>query len=75
MFLIADLGNLSLILAVAVTFVEIDRDLFSMAILLPLIQGRLLSVTIEVMCTEYWLTAKFKLALENSVVRFSAVWK
>ena len=40
------------------TFVEIDQEIISTAILpLPLIQEGLLSVTSESMCTKYWLTA------------------
>ena len=47
------------------TFTEIEHEIFSTVILcLPLIQG-LLSVTSESMCTEYWLTAKCKLAQEK----------
>ena len=40
------------------SFVEIDHEIFSTAILsLPLSQEGKLSVTCERMCTEYWLTA------------------
>ena len=47
----------SSILAQSHTFVEIDYEIISAAILLlPLIQGGLLSVTNESMCTKYWLT-------------------
>ena len=57
--LIADLGLVSSISAQPSTFVEIDHEIFSTAILLlPLIQEGLLSVTSESMCTEYWLTAE-----------------
>ena len=38
------------------TFMDIDHEIFSTVILLPLIQEELLSVTSESMCTEYWLT-------------------
>ena len=42
----------------SVTFVEIDHEIISMAILLhPLIQKGLLSVTSKSMCTKYCLTA------------------
>ena len=55
--LIADPGVVSLIPAQpnTHTFKEIDCEIFSAVILLPLIQ-ELLSVTSESMCTEYWLT-------------------
>ena len=50
------------------TFVEINHEIFSTVILhLPLIQEGLLSVTSESMCTEYWLIAWSKLALEKKV--------
>ena len=39
------------------TFVQIDREIISTIILLPLIQERLLSVTSKSMCMKYWLTA------------------
>ena len=40
------------------TFMEIDHEIISTVILLlRLIQGGLLSVTSESMCTKYWLTA------------------
>ena len=56
--LIADPGVVILISAQPHTFVETDREIFSTVILLlPLIQEGLLSVTSEIMCTEYWLTA------------------
>ena len=51
---------------------EIYHEIFSIFILLlPLIQERLLSVTSESMCTEYWLTAQSKLAQEESMVRIT----
>ena len=53
----ADLGITSSILAQSHNFMEIVREIISMVILLlPLIQEKLLSVTSESMCTEYWLT-------------------
>ena len=49
---------MSLISAWRHTFVKIEREIFSMVILLlPLIQEGLLSVTSDSMCTECWLTA------------------
>ena len=46
----------SLILARPHTFVKVDYEIFSAVILhLQLIQERLLSVTRESMCTNYWL--------------------
>ena len=39
------------------TFVEIDYELVTSVILLPLIQEGLLSVTRESMCMKYWLTS------------------
>ena len=42
---IADPGVLSLIVAWSHTFVEVDHEIFSMVILLPLIQEGLVSVT------------------------------
>ena len=54
--LTADQGVTSSIPALAHTFMEIDREIISKVILLPLIQERLLSVTSESMCTKYWLT-------------------
>ena len=43
------------------TFVEIDHEMISTVILLPstdsFIQEGLLSVTSEIICTNYWLTA------------------
>ena len=54
----ADPRVASSILARSNTFVEIDHEIISMVILLlPLIQEGLLSVTSEIMCTKYWLTA------------------
>ena len=56
--LAADPGVASLIPARSQTFVEIDREMISTAILLlQLIQEGLLSVTSDSMCTKYWLTA------------------
>ena len=50
--LIADLEIVSLILSWPHTFLMIDREIFSMVILLlPLIQEGLLSVTSKSMCT------------------------
>ena len=54
--LTADPGVASLILAWYQTLVEIDHEIISKAILLPLIQEGLLSVTSESMCTKSWLT-------------------
>ena len=54
---IADQGVVSSIQARSHTFVVIDHEIFSMVILLLLIQEGVLSVTSESMCTEYWLTA------------------
>ena len=45
--LIADPGILSLIQAQPHNFSEIDHEIFSTVVLLPLIQGGLLSVTSE----------------------------
>ena len=39
------------------TFVEIDHEIISTFILLPLSQEGLLPITSESMCTKYWLTA------------------
>ena len=51
-------GVTSLILARSHTFVEIDHEMISTAVLLLLlIQEVLLSVTRQNMCTKYWLTA------------------
>ena len=50
----------SLILSWSHTFVEIDHEIISMAIILLSPDSRrvgLLSVTSESMCTNYWLTA------------------
>ena len=65
----ADPGVVSLIPAWSHTFVEIDHEIISLVILLPLIQEGLLSVTGEIMCMNYWFTAKSKFAMEKSVVR------
>ena len=59
--LTADPGIASLIPAQSQTFVEIDREIISMVVLLLLIQEGLLSVTSESMCTKYWLTAQSSL--------------
>ena len=49
---------MSFILFQSYTFMEINHEIFSMVILLlSLIQEGLLSVTREIMCTKYWLTA------------------
>ena len=57
---IADPEVVSSIPAMPQTFMEIDREIFSMIILLhPLIQEGLLSVTNKSMCTECW----FRLSL------------
>ena len=54
--LIADLGVTSLVPSGPLAFMEIDHEIISTVILLlPLIQEGLLSVTSEIMCTEYWL--------------------
>ena len=53
----AEPGFLSLILAHPHTFVEFTHEIFSMVILLPLIEEGLLSVAILSICTEYWLSA------------------
>ena len=64
--LIAYPGGSSLIQAQPHTFVEIDHAIFSTAILLlPQIEDGLLSVTNASMYTEYWLTAKSKLAQQK----------
>ena len=56
--LTADTGVVSLIPAQSHTFVVIDCEIISTAILLlPLIQEGLLSVTSYSMCMRYWLTA------------------
>ena len=57
MCLTADAEVTSLIPAWYHTFAEIDNELISKAILIPLIQEQLLSVSSESMCTKYWLTA------------------
>ena len=49
---------------------EIDHEIFSLVIILPLIQEGLLSVTIKSV-GRILLTAYFKLAQEKSVVRFT----
>ena len=50
---IADPGDVSLIPARPHTVAEFDQEIFSMVILLLLIQEGLLSVTSESMCTEF----------------------
>ena len=53
------------------TFMETDREIYSMVILpLPLIQEGLLSVTSESMCTKYWLTVYESLP-RKSLVRLT----
>ena len=57
--LTADSGVASSISAWSHTFLEIDHEIISRAILprhFPLIQDRLLSFTSEIMCTQYCLT-------------------
>ena len=55
----------SLVLAQSHTFVGIDHEIISTAILfLPLIQEEVLSVTSESMCVKYWLTALVNLTQE-----------
>ena len=52
------------------TFVEIDHEITSTAILvLPLIQEGFLSVASENKCKKYWLTFKPSLPRDKSVVR------
>ena len=52
------------------TFVEIDREIISMVILLLLpIQEGLLSVTSGLMCTKYWLAVHNQACPGKSVVR------
>ena len=52
----ADPGLQSLIQARSHTFMEIDHEIISTVILLPLIQEGLLPVTSESMCMKYWFT-------------------
>ena len=52
----ADPGAVSLIPAPYFCGRFLYHEIFSIVILLPLIQEGLLSVTSESMCTEYWLT-------------------
>ena len=67
---IADPEVVSSILAQPHTFVQIDCEIFyTVILLLHLIQEGLLSVTSKSMCTVYWISIKFKLAKEKSVVR------
>ena len=61
---LADPGVGSLIRVRPHTVMEIDHEIFSTVILLPLIEEGLLSVTSESMCPEYWLTAYSKLPQE-----------
>ena len=57
-----DPGVASFISAWPHTFVEIDHEIISRAILLlQLIEEGLLSVTSQCMCTKYWLTASSSL--------------
>ena len=49
---------MNLIPARSHTFVEIDREIFSMVVLL--IQEGLVSVTSESMCMKHWLSAESK---------------
>ena len=66
--LTADPGVASSIPVRSHTFVEIDHEIISTAILLPsadFIQEGLLSVTSESMCTNYWLNRLFKPAQEK----------
>ena len=59
MCLTEDPGVVFLIPVRCHTFVELDHEIVSMAILLPsLVQEGLLSVTSKSVCTKYWLTAK-----------------
>ena len=54
---IADPGLVNLIQVVSSAFLEIDREIFSAVfLLLLLIQGGLMSVASESMCTKYCLT-------------------
>ena len=56
--LIADPGVFSLIPTQSYILLEIDHEIISIVILLPMLfQERVLSVTSESMCTKYWLTA------------------
>ena len=55
--LTADPGVASFIQAQSNTFMEIDHEIISTAILLPLIQEGLLLVTSKSICTKYWLVA------------------
>ena len=60
--LIADPGVMSSVPGQPLAFMEIDHEIISMVIfLLWLIQEGLLSVTSEIMCTEYWLTLSLSL--------------
>ena len=53
--LIVDPGVASSILAQFHTFLEIDHEIiFTVILLLPLIQEGLLSITSESMCMKYW---------------------
>ena len=60
------------------TFVEVDREIFSTAILhLLLIQEGLLSVTSESMCREYGLITWFKTVArltDHPVMTIAVVW-
>ena len=61
--LTVDPGVASSILAWFHTFMKIEHEIISMVILFPLADSRrVLSVTSEIMCTKYWLTAKSSLS-------------
>ena len=53
----SDAGVANLIPASPNTFVEIDNEMSTVTLLLPVIQEGLLSVTYKSMCKKYWLTA------------------
>ena len=52
----ADPGIVSLIPTTSLTFVEIEHEIISTVIFLPLIEEGLLSVKSENICRKYWLT-------------------
>ena len=60
-----DPGTVSLISARFDSFLEIDREIISTAILLPLIQEGLLSVRSKSMCTDLVKLAKEKVWLDE----------
>ena len=69
MCLTADSGVASSILARSLdTFMEIDHEIISTAILLSFTDSRKAS---ESMCTKYWLTAKSSLLMKKGVVRWT----